>query len=75
MKHILLTTLLTLFSAAVYAQKGTVTATVLDADTGESVAGAVVTVIPTRTPDKKLYFTSAYKGAVSIPSLAYGEYT
>ena len=75
MKHILLATLLTLFSAAVYAQKGTVTATVLDADTGESVAGAVVTVIPTRTPDKKLYFTSAYKGAVSIPSLAYGEYT
>ncbi len=75
MKHILLTTLLTLLSAAVYAQKGSVTATILDADTGESVAGAVVTVTPTRTPDKKLYFTSAYKGAVSIPSLAYGEYT
>lgn len=75
MKRILLTTLLTLFSAAVFAQMGSVTATVVDADTAESVAGAVVTVTPDRTPDKKLYFTSAYKGAISLPSLAYGDYT
>ena len=37
MKRTLLTTLLTLFAAAAFAQKGGVTATVVDADTGESV--------------------------------------
>lgn len=75
MKRILLTTLLTLFAVAAFAQKGTLTATVLDSDTGEGVAGAVLTLSPVKTPDKKQYFTSAYKGAVSIPSLAYGDYT
>ncbi len=74
MKRTLLTTLLTLFAAAAFAQKG-VTATVVDADTGESVVGAVVTLTPVKTPEKKQYFTSAFKGAVSIPSLAYGEYS
>ena len=75
MKRTLLTTLLTLFAAAAFAQKGGVTATVVDADTGESVAGAVLTLTPVKTPEKKQYFTSAFKGAVSIPSLAYGEYS
>ena len=75
MKRILLTTLLTLFAAAAFAQKGGVTATVVDADTGESVVGAVLTLTPVKTPEKKQYFTSAFKGAVSIPSLAYGEYS
>lgn len=75
MKRILLTALLALAALAAYAQKGTVTASVTDADTGESVVGAVVTVTPLAAPDKKLYFASAYKGAVSIPALAYGEYT
>ena len=75
MKRTLLTTLLTLFAAAAFAQKGGVTATVVDADTGESVVGAVLTLTPVKTPEKKQYFTSAFKGAVSIPSLAYGEYS
>ena len=75
MKRILLTTLLTLFAAAAFAQTGAVTATVIDADTRESVVGAVVTVIPDKNPDKKLYVTSAYKGVVSLPQLAYGGYT
>ncbi len=74
MKKILLTTLLTLFAAAVFAQRGSVTATVVNADTGESVAGAVLIVAPAKTPEKQQGFTSAFKGAVSIPSLAYGEY-
>lgn len=75
MKKILLTTLLTIFAAATFAQqKGSLTATIVDADTGESVAGAVLEVSSLKTPDKKQYFTSAYKGAVSIPGLAYGEY-
>ena len=75
MKRTLLTTLLTLFAAAAFAQKGGVTATVVDADTGESVVGAVLTLTPVKTPEKKQYFTSAFKGVVSIPSLAYGEYS
>lgn len=75
MKRTLLTTLLTLFAAAAFAQKDGVTATVVDADTGESVVGAVLTLTPVKTPEKKQYFTSAFKGAVSIPSLAYGEYS
>ncbi len=75
MKKILLTTLLTLIAAVTFAQKGSVTATILDEETGEPVAGAVLTVAPVKAPEKKQYLTSAYRGAVSIPSLPYGEYT
>lgn len=76
MKKIFLTTLLMLAAAAASAQrKGTVTATVLDGDTGDAVPGAVLTVAPVAAPDKQQFFMSAYKGAVSMPSLAYGEYT
>lgn len=75
MKKILLTTLLLLFAAAAFAQKGTVTATITDAETGDTVPGAVLTVTPAKTPDKKQYLTSGYKGAVSIPALAYGDYS
>ena len=74
MKRLLLTTLLTLFAAAALAQKGSVTATIVDAETGNSVVGAVLTVAPTKTPDKKQGFASGYRGAASISSLAYGEY-
>ena len=74
MKRILLTTLLTFCTAAAFAQRGSVTATVVNADTGESVAGAVLIVSPVKTPEKQQGFTSAFKGAVSMPSLAYGEY-
>ena len=69
-----MTTLLTVVSAAVFAQKGTVTATIVDADTGNSVVGAVLSVSPTKSPDKKQGFASGYKGAASSPALAYGEY-
>ncbi len=75
MKRILLTTLLSVFVVAAFAQKGTVTATIIDSDTGEPVIGAVLTVAPVKTPDNKRYFTSAYKGVASFPSLTYGEYT
>ena len=74
MKRLLLSTLFLLFAVAAFAQKGAVSGTVLDADTGESVAGAVLEVAPVGTPDQKQYFTSGYKGAVAIPSLPYGEY-
>ena len=74
MKRLLLSTLFLFFAVAAFAQKGAVSGTVLDADTGESVAGAVLEVAPVKTPDQKQYFTSGYKGAVAIPSLPYGEY-
>ena len=74
MKHLLLTTLLTLLAAGAFAQKGNVTATIVDAETGNSVVGAVLTVAPTKAPEKKQGFASGYKGVASIPSLAYGEY-
>ncbi len=76
MKRLLLSTLFTLFAVAAFAQKGTVTGTVVDADTGETVAGAVPLEFAPRPlpPTRKQYSTSGFKGAVSIPSLAYGEY-
>ena len=56
MKRLLLSTLFTLFAVAAFAQKGTVTGTVVDAETGETVAGAVLEFAPAAAPDKKLHF-------------------
>ena len=75
MKKILLTTFFLFSAVAAWAQQGRITATIVDGDTGEGVAGAVVTLIPTSDPEKKQYFTSAYAGVVTIPPLAYGAYT
>ena len=75
MKKILSTLLLLVFAVTAYAQKGTVTAKLLDKDTGESIVGAVVSIAPVKSPDKKQMLTSGYKGMFSIPSVAYGEYT
>ena len=70
MKRLLLSTLFLFFAVAAFAQKGGgQRQRSLDADTGESVAGAVLEVAPVKTPDQKQYFTSGYKGAVAIPSL------
>ncbi|MEG1611185.1 MAG: outer membrane beta-barrel protein [Alistipes sp.] len=74
MKQILLTTLFTLFALASYAQKGSVTATVVDAETHEGVAGAVAEVTQMKNPDHKSYFTSGFNGVLSLTGLAYGEY-
>lgn len=74
MKQILLTTLLSLFAATAFAQSGTVTATLIDAETKEGVTGAVVAVASTKTPDQKKYYTSGYDGSLSIPGLTYGDY-
>ncbi len=67
----------TLLAVGAYAQSGSVKATVVNADTGEEVVGAVLIVSPVSDPDnpsKQHGVTSGYKGSVSIPSLAYGEY-
>ncbi len=77
MKKILLS-ILFVFACAIVAsaqQKGTVTAVVIDGETHEGVAGAVVEVAPAANPDQKRYYTSGYKGAVNITALPYGEYT
>lgn len=76
MQRILLTTLL-LFSAltASAQRKGSLTATLVDADTGDAVIGAVIAVAPVGDAEKRQFTTSAYKGAIQFQSLAYGEYT
>ena len=75
MKRIILTLLSSLLAVAAFAQKGSVTATIVDAETGETIPGAVLQVSPTKSPDTKSFFTSGYKGAVTISGLSYGEYS
>ena len=57
MKKALLILLLACTATVAAAQQGTVTATLVDADTEEGVAGAVVEVAPVKSPEKKKYFT------------------
>lgn len=42
MKRIILTLLSSLLAVAAFAQKGSVTATIVDAETGETIPGAVL---------------------------------
>jgi len=53
MKRLLLSTLFTLFAVAAFAQKGTVTGTVVDADTGETVRAGIR---PGRCPRQETVF-------------------
>lgn len=63
-------------TTAVEAQerKATAAGSVLDATTEAGIPGAVVEIVPAKTPDKKRYVQSAANGSVTIPSLAYGDY-
>lgn len=63
-----------LFPAAALSQRVTVSARVVDADTGDAVIGAVVTLTPTSRPDERQYAASAYGGSVSFSAAGYGEY-
>ncbi len=74
MKHLILTCLMSIMALAGYAQRGTITATVFDAETKESVIGAVVTVAPVATPEKAQHTTTGYGGKFTTASLPYGEY-
>ncbi|MBR3847054.1 MAG: TonB-dependent receptor [Alistipes sp.] len=74
MKHILLTLLMALFSVSVYAQSGTVKATVVDAESGADIPGAVVAITPVGKPDQTKRLTSGYGGAFSVSALRYGDY-
>lgn len=75
MKQFLISTLFLLFSLTAYAQKGSLTLKVVDAENQEGIAGAVIAVTPVRTPDKPQYITSGYQGKTTLSSLPYGEYT
>ena len=57
-----------------YAQRGTITATVFDAETGESVIGAVVAVSPLENPEKAQHTTTGYGGKFTTAALSYGDY-
>ena len=56
-------------------QRGKLTMSVIDAQTREGIAGAVVEVSPAGVPDgEKKYYTSGFGGKTEIPNLKYGEY-
>lgn len=71
----LLVFLCTIGLARAQAQSGVITLTVVDAETGEEVPGAVIEIAPKAHPDQKKYYTSGYKGALQVRGLAYGSYT
>lgn len=76
MKKLLLALALLLASSAVWAQTtGTLTATVANADTGETIPGAIVEIVPEGHPDQKKYQTTDIDGRVRLTGLAFGEYT
>lgn len=76
MKRVVLIAILSCFVwANAFAQStGKVTAQLVDATTGETIPGAVVEYTSEKSPNKKKYVTSGYKGSVEIPALSYGKY-
>jgi len=77
MKKILLSLLLVLsvVLSARAQRSGAVHATLVDAETGEGIPGAVIEVAPVTKPEQKKYYTSGYRGAIGIDGMAYGQYT
>ena len=63
------------FAVSAFAQTGKVTLSIIDSQTKVGLPGTVVEVYPTATPEKKRHYTSGANGFVSIPGLAYGDYT
>ncbi|MCD8102381.1 MAG: outer membrane beta-barrel protein [Alistipes sp.] len=74
MKKIMMAAVLLLATGSLYAQKGTVTATLIDRGNDQPVAGAVVEVRSLADTTQTKYFTSVYGGVVNIPGIDYGEY-
>ena len=74
MKRFLTTLFITCLAAAVYAQNGKVTMTVIDSQTKEGVAGAVIEFkLSDGSADPK-YYTSGFNGKADIAGLKSGEY-
>ncbi len=74
MKKILILLLLSIVSLPSYAQRGSVSGKVFDAETGDPIPGAVVAVTSVDKPDQTKRLTSGYGGAFTITSLVRGEY-
>ncbi|MBE6207377.1 MAG: TonB-dependent receptor [Rikenellaceae bacterium] len=74
MKHLLLTCMMSIMALVGYAQRGTITAAVFDAETKETVIGAVVAVAPADNPEKAQHTTTGYGGKFTTAALPYGEY-
>ena len=75
MKRFILTILAMTFAVTAFAQTGKVSFSLIDSQTKQGVLGAVVEVYPTAKPNSKRYYTSGANGYVSMPGLAYGNYT
>ena len=75
MKRFLVLIFAVAFTISAFAQSGRVTLSIIDAQTKVGLPGTVVEVYPTATPEKKRHYTSGANGFVSIPGLAYGNYT
>lgn len=74
MKKIFLATVMLVCAGALSAQKGTITATLLDRGNEQPIPGAVIELTSRQDTTQKRYLTSAYGGAVSIPNVDYGDY-
>ena len=70
----LLVFLCTIGLARAQAQSGVITLTVVDAETGEEVPGAVIEIVP-KPPRSEEILYIGYKGALQVRGLAYGSYT
>ena len=66
MKKFILSLLAMAFALSAVAQSGKVTFSLIDGQTKQGVAGAVIEVYPTAKPDSKKYYTSGANGYVSI---------
>ncbi|MCD8072848.1 MAG: TonB-dependent receptor family protein [Alistipes sp.] len=75
MKKIILAFAFVLCTGSLYAQKGTIRATLLDINNEDPVAGAVVALRNQKDSADIKYFTSVHQGAVTIPNVDYGDYT
>lgn len=76
MKKVIIALLSILTFTTVSAQQsGKITATLIDSLTKEPIAGAVVELTSVKTPDKKHFSTSVFKGKIVSDAVAYGAYT
>ena len=74
MKKLFITTLFLCCALFAMAQSGKVVITVLDAQSKQGIAGAIIDIAPVSKPDKAKQYISAYGGKTSLPTMSYGEY-
>ncbi len=74
MKKTLFTLLLLLSSLSVWAQKGSITAQIIDKNTKAGIVGAVVELVEVGSTQMGTFYTSGYDGKITISNAAYGDY-